>query len=115
MVVVLLLQLVTFKEKIAVRYWEGEGRGRRWEPDCRKLRGAKETVGVDHFAEEFDSGRKLRNLVVGQQEGQAISLREKRQVNVHKYPVEMKKPNIPETPGVGPRNKQGCPSPSNHK
>lgn len=27
-------------------------------------------VGVDHFAEEFDSERKLRNPVVGQQEGQ---------------------------------------------
>lgn len=69
-VAVLLLQLVTFKEKTAVRYWEGEGRGRRWEPDCRKLRGAKETVGVDHSAEEFDSGRKLRNLAAGRQEGQ---------------------------------------------
>lgn len=70
LVAVLLLQLVTFKEKISVQYWEGEGRGRRWEPDCRKLKGAKETVGVDHFAGEFDSGRKLRNPVVGQQEGQ---------------------------------------------
>ena len=64
------MQLVTFTEKIAVWYWEGEGRGGRWEPDCRKLREAKETVGVGHFAEEFDSGRKLRNPVAGQQEGQ---------------------------------------------
>lgn len=45
-------------------------RGRRWEPDCGKLKGAKEPVGVDDFAEESGSERKLRNSVVKQEEGQ---------------------------------------------
>lgn len=44
--------------------------GKRWEPDCGKLKGAKEPVGVDDFAEESGSERKLRNSVVKQEEGQ---------------------------------------------
>lgn len=60
LVVVLLLQLVTLKEKISVQYREGKGRGRRWEQDCRKLRGTKEMVGV--------SLTLLRNLVVNEVE-----------------------------------------------
>lgn len=38
-------------------------------------------------------------------------MREKRQANVHKYPVEMKTWKILETPGAGPRSRQGCPPP----
>lgn len=60
-----------------------EGERRRWEPDRRKLRGAKEPVCVGHFAEPFSGARSCesRDWVSG---GLAVSLGETRQGNANK-------------------------------
>ena len=55
----------------------GKGKGRRWESDCRELRGAKEMVSVNDSAEEFGSKRKLRNPVILLQKGQLFLLKRK--------------------------------------
>lgn len=80
----MLLQLVTFKKKLSGQWGEGKGRGRRWEPDCRKLREAKEPVGVGHLAEAISGARSCesRDWAAG---GIAVSLRETKQVNVNKH------------------------------